>query len=184
MKVWGKGRGLAAAMVLMAGVAGPASALEAECLWSHLAPTKRDSLLESYHRDGPEALNHLNFTDEDLADEVKFCGLTEANGVRAGHLIAARLVVLGSKRYFKEQKGITGATLDDAWAGLNAEPRAKLTRFAQQATLGKPTNGDDMAPAVGMAEDLSLDLKAQADQTQLVAFIFGKALLESWDGTD
>lgn len=177
-----KGRGLAALAVSMACLAGPANALQADCLWSQLAPSKRDRLLESYHQEGPEALNHLDLSGEDLAGGVKACGLTEANSVRGGHLIGAKMVVLGSKRYFKETKGISAVTLDDAWAGLSAEPRAKLTRFAQQATLGQPTNSADMAPAFGLAQDLGLDLTVQGHQIQLVSFIFGKALLESWDG--
>lgn len=178
------GRGLAVLVVLMACVAGPASALQADCLWSQLAPSKRDGLLEAYHQEGPEALNHLDFTDEDLAGAVQSCGLTQANAVRGGHLIGAKMVVIGSKRFFKEQRGPSGATLDDAWSGLSAEPRGKLIRFAQQATMGQPTNGADMAPAASLAQDLGLDLTVRANQTQLVAYIFGKALLESWDGTN
>ena len=176
-------RGLAVLAVSLGWLAGPANALQADCLWSQLAPATRDRMLESYHQKGPAALNHLDLTDEDLAGGVKSCGLTVANGVRGGHLIAAKLVVLGSKRYFKEQKGIGAATLDDAWAGLSAEPRAQLTRYAQQSTLGQPTNSADTAPAFSLAQDLGLDLSVQANQTQLVSFIIGKALLESWDGT-
>lgn len=156
--------GATALVLALACAAGPASALQADCLWTHLAPAKRDGLLEAYRQTGPDSLSHLDFSDDDLAEAVQSCGLNEANSERGGHLIASTVVLLGSKRYFQDQRRIAGPKLEAGWSGLSAESRGKITRFAQQATLGQPTDGDDMAPVLEFAARLGIDLQNEADR--------------------
>lgn len=164
--------------------AGGASALEVDCLWSALPEARRDAMLEDYRAVGLKALSAPSFTDADLEPLAARCGVTTENGRRAGHLIGAQLILIGSKRYMLEARRIPGDRLEGAWTGLSSQDRDRLTRYAQQSTLNQPTDDIDASPVVALAEQVGISLEDDEAGMQLVGFIFGRAILDSWNGTD
>jgi hypothetical protein len=173
---------LAAASLGLA--AWPAQALEMACLWQNLGPAKRDSLLADYKVRGLDALTNVQFTDAELAPLTSACGVTAANAVHGGVLIGAELLMIGSERAFAETYGVSAATLDAAWKSLTPTEHAQLVRLVQNATRSKPVDDADKAPVTRLASRLKVDVGDSAAYTQLIAFVFGRAIQDSWDGTD
>jgi hypothetical protein len=157
------------ALALCALAATPAAALEAGCLWTNLAESKRSSLLADYRARGAEALQNLQISEADIALWPARCGVTEANGEKAGMLLGTVLLERGAIEVLQANHGIKPAALATAWAKLDPAAKAKA-RASVVKTLANNSGDNGGADAiVKLGEALGLPQGAMRD---LALYVF------------
>ncbi len=140
-------------LALCALAATPAAALEAGCLWTNLAESKRSSLLAEYRARGAEALQNLQISESDIALWPARCGVTEANGENAGMLLGTVILERGVIETLEVSHGVKPAALATAWAKLDPAAKARARDSVVKTLAGQPgdAGGADAVAKLGGA---------------------------------
>jgi hypothetical protein len=165
------------ALSLFALAATPAAALEAGCLWSNLAESKRTALLADYRARGMAALQSLQISDQDVAAWPERCGVTAQNAQTSGMLLGTVIIEKGVADALQTAHGVSPAALAAAWAGVDPAARAKA-RASVAKTLASGTSDAGGADAViALSAKLGLPTSAARDVALYVFAILGREIL-------
>ena len=157
------------ALALCALAATPAAALEAGCLWTNLAESKRSSLLADYRARGAEALQNLQISESDIALWPARCGVTEANGEKAGMLLGTVILERGAFEALQAKHGIKPAALETAWVNLDPAAKAKARASVAKTLAGQSGDSGGADAIVKLGEALGLPQGAMQD---LALYVF------------
>lgn len=125
----------------------PAAALEADCLWTNLAESKRASLMADYRARGMESLQNLQISEEDVATWPERCGVTPQNAHNSGMLLGTVIIEQGVIEALRKSHGTRPAALSAAWAGLDPAAKARA-RASVARTLADGPNDDGGRDAI------------------------------------
>jgi hypothetical protein len=135
------------ALALCALAATPAAALEAGCLWTNLAESKRAALMADYRARGMESLQTLQISEQDVATWPARCGVTPANAHNSGMLLGTVIIEKGVAEALQKSHGTRPDTLAAAWAGVDPAARARA-RASVAKTLANGPNDEGGRDAV------------------------------------
>lgn len=165
----------AAALAMCGLLAGPAAALDGDCLWNGLPAATRNSMLDDYKTGGFEALDNVSYSDEDIAGIVK-CGLTAENSAKAGELIGGVLLEKGSELILIEKFGVRLGALAAAFEALPAAGRA-----AMRTESLSPDEDPGMDAFEPHLETVAGGLKLSEDDAkkQVMIYLLGRSFREA-----
>lgn len=167
----------ALALSLFGLAATPAAALEAGCLWSNLAESKRASLLADYRARGMAALQSLQISDQDVATWPARCGVTPQNAEKSGMLLGTVIIEKGVVDALQTTHGVTPAALAAAWSGIDPAARAKA-RASVASTLADGSTDNGGADAIrALSAKLGLPSSASRDLALYIFAMLGREIL-------
>ena len=161
------------ALLAALGLAEPAQASPADCLWDAVGPTQRDAWLSQYVSD-PGGLMKTRLAEDRAVGLAAACRVP-ADRVR--HLLVARALELGAEAYWDRERQSPGA-LARSWAALTEGERAQIRLWA--ATAIDDGDGAEL-PMDGLpafARDAGLENANEPAMMHLMGYLLGRGYQE------
>jgi hypothetical protein len=130
----------AACVVVAAGLAGPARAGDAACLWRGMPPENRDAFLAAYADDGQKAFSRLEPSNEVYRLVLIACGVrAQAKVEPATTALIAYARDEAAARVLDDRYHLTRAQIDEAWLSLPPSRQAAFSMSVATNLRSGPT---------------------------------------------
>mgnify|MGYP000908370583 CR=1 FL=1 len=167
----------ALALSLFGLAATPAAALEANCLWTNLAESKRASLMADYRARGMATLQNLQISEQDVATWPARCGVTAENAQTSGMLLGTVIIEQGVLETLQASHGIKPAALSAAWASLDPAAKARARASVANTLADGPKDDGGADAIIALGAKLGLPQAAMRDLALYVFAILARDIV-------